>query len=345
LLAEPAEPDVPVVDEVRPGIWALPLPIPGPLRYVYVYLVTVDGGLVLIDGGWDSDEAFAALETGLAAISCNLSDVTGMLFTHAHPDHYGLARRVVDATGAWTALHAADAAALERLANRSAAKDDTRQWLRELGVGADERPAVEEALAAFANGPRPPAPTRTIADGQVFGVSSGTLVAMHTPGHAPGHVCFVHQQAGIVFAGDHVLSKTTPHVSSHPGSPPNPLEDYLGSLRRVLPLGDLLTLPGHEQRVPIAGRARDIMDHHERQLRSIEAILRSDSATTAEIASQMKWSTPWQRLGPVDRYLAMCEALAHVAVLEERNVLEQTSSGPMRWRATSRPEAGVTADA
>ena len=47
--------ELPPVEEVRPGLWSIPVPMPGnPLRYILVYaLATADGRLALIDTGWN----------------------------------------------------------------------------------------------------------------------------------------------------------------------------------------------------------------------------------------------------------------------------------------------------
>ena len=42
-----------------------------------------------------------------------MTDVRGVLVTHIHPDHYGLAGRIREASGAWIALHPADAALIQ----------------------------------------------------------------------------------------------------------------------------------------------------------------------------------------------------------------------------------------
>ena len=42
-----------------------------------------------------------------------MSDVRAVMVTHIHPDHYGLAGRVREASGAWIGLHPADAVMLE----------------------------------------------------------------------------------------------------------------------------------------------------------------------------------------------------------------------------------------
>jgi glyoxylase-like metal-dependent hydrolase (beta-lactamase superfamily II) len=41
-----------------------------------------------------------------------------------------------------------------------------------------------------------------LGDGQVIEVAGTRLVAVHTPGHAPGAVCFVAEELGCVFTGD-----------------------------------------------------------------------------------------------------------------------------------------------
>ena len=48
--------------EVAPGLYQLKVPMPGPLEYVLSYLFPSDGGYTLVDPGWPSDDAFAALE-------------------------------------------------------------------------------------------------------------------------------------------------------------------------------------------------------------------------------------------------------------------------------------------
>ncbi|HEV3213279.1 MAG TPA: MBL fold metallo-hydrolase, partial [Acidimicrobiales bacterium] len=104
---------VPPVERVRPGLWSIPVPLPdSPLRYVLVYALELDSGVALIDAGWDTPEAWTALCTGLAVAGGTVADVRAVIVTHIHPDHYGLAGRVREASGAWVGLHPADAALL-----------------------------------------------------------------------------------------------------------------------------------------------------------------------------------------------------------------------------------------
>src|SRR3712207_5936704 len=113
---------LPPVEQVRAGLWSIPVPIPhNPLRYVSVHAFALDGGgLGLLDTGWESDEGWAALTGGLSSIGAGIADGRGVLVTHLHFDHLGLAARVREATGAWIAMHPADAHAVARLTTAGA---------------------------------------------------------------------------------------------------------------------------------------------------------------------------------------------------------------------------------
>ena len=110
---------LPPVERLRPGMWTIPVPLPNnSLRYVFVYLFETERGAYLVDAGWNTEDAYAALTAGLAVAGYAIGDVRGVLVTHIHPDHYGLAGRIREASGAWIALHPADAALAAVAADR-----------------------------------------------------------------------------------------------------------------------------------------------------------------------------------------------------------------------------------
>jgi Metallo-beta-lactamase superfamily len=87
------------------------VPLPNnSLRYVFVCLFETERAADLVDAGWNTEDAYAALAAGLDVAGYAIGDVRGVLVTHIHPDHYGLAGRIREAAGAWVALHPADAA-------------------------------------------------------------------------------------------------------------------------------------------------------------------------------------------------------------------------------------------
>jgi hydroxyacylglutathione hydrolase len=91
--------------------------------------------------------------------------VRAILCTHAHDDHVRVAPALGRAVGAPVLLHPADL-----------------------------------PLWRLTHGDLPP--DGDLADGQEMTVAGTTLLVLHTPGHAPGAVCFYAEELGVVFTGD-----------------------------------------------------------------------------------------------------------------------------------------------
>ena len=77
---------------------------------VNFYLIEDGSGVTLVDTGLPSH--YDALVTALIGLGRSLDDVRGILLTHAHPDHLGLAERLREETGATVWVSAADASML-----------------------------------------------------------------------------------------------------------------------------------------------------------------------------------------------------------------------------------------
>jgi glyoxylase-like metal-dependent hydrolase (beta-lactamase superfamily II) len=331
----PENPVLPPVEQVVPGLWSVPVPIPGnPLRYVLAYAFEVPGGVVLVDPGWNAAEALDALEAGLGSFGAKLEDVLGVLVTHLHPDHYGLAGRVREVSGAWVGLHPADAALIPA---RYQDVDDLLEriagWLAQTGAPADDLAELRDAsmqLRRFVVVTRPDVP---LADGDRPEVPGWRLRAVHTPGHTPGHLCFVEERTGVVLTGDHVLPTISPNIARHPQAGPDPLADYLSSLERLRRFGSGLALPGHQWRFDrLAERIEELLAHHEQRLDAVEAAVASGAQTIWEVATRTAWSRPWPEIHGFMRRAALGETAAHLVHLEGRGRLERTGASPLRWR-------------
>ncbi len=125
------------VSEVYPGIFRIPLPMPGPLREVHVYLIKGDDGHLLVDGGWEAPENWADLWSGLGEAGVTLAPgaIRRMLITHVHVDHIGMARRVKATFGAEILMHAYEQVFLgPRYAEPQALLTQMNQWLKINGV-------------------------------------------------------------------------------------------------------------------------------------------------------------------------------------------------------------------
>src|SRR4051795_7568444 len=93
-----------------------------PIGWTQTYLLESSDGPYLVDTGWNHDDAWADLVSGLVACGTSVEEVRGVLVTHHHPDHLGLVGRVRDASGCWVGMHDADTDLVRR--HRAILSDD-----------------------------------------------------------------------------------------------------------------------------------------------------------------------------------------------------------------------------
>lgn len=322
--------------DIGGGVWSVPVPIPGnPLGYTLVYAIESPGGPVLVDAGWNDPDAWRALRDGLTTIGMDVREVAGVVVTHFHPDHAGLAGRVREESGGWIAMHEADVAFIREF--REAARDGVHPAFRTdmlRRAGADDQDVAEMA----GHRPDPPAlPDRELRDGDLVDLPNRKLRTIWTPGHSPGHICLHLEDANRLFTGDHVLPGITPHIGIYPydREDMDPLGDFLASLERIAALGDVEALPAHEWIFPDAAkRASRIRDHHEDRLTDLSRLLTTDPLTIWQVAARMTWNRPWADLPPMLRGMAAGEAAAHLRTLEARGLISRvTGAIPVRFVA------------
>ena len=116
---------------------------------------------------------------------------------------------------------------------------------------------------------------RAIDEGDTIALDGPTpmvLEPMHTPGHAPGHLCFFEPASGSLIAGDMVASVGTILVEPRDGD----MQQYLASLERMRALAPRQLLPAHG--LPIADACERLafyVQHRLARERKVEQALRS----------------------------------------------------------------------
>lgn len=325
------------------------MPIPGnPLGHVWCYAIGSSDGLLLLDPGWDSPESLSALQDALTRLGTGLQDVVGVLVTHIHADHYGLAGRIRELSGAWIALHPADADLLEaRYDDPGVLLDEVETWLRQLGAPPSDIEGLRSSSMEVREFVRTALPDKLIEDRETIPVEGSELVAVHTPGHTPGHLCFVDPRRRLAFTGDHVLPRISPNVARHPQSTEYPLDDFLASLAAMLPYSDFLALPGHEWRFHgLGARILELEEHHAKRLDEVQGLLLAGAQTAWEVTVELSWSRPWSETEGFMRRAALGEAHAHLVTLERAGQARAEDGFPIRWRPPPHmlPQAVATRD-
>jgi len=191
--------------ELHPGVNVLPLRAPTlpPATTQNCYLLDGDPILV-VDPGTPRAEEWLALDHTLRTMTHDGRAVVVVL-THHHADHVGAAQHVKLEFGATVLAHAATQDRLPRRLVDEAIEDG-----HEFDLG-------------------------------VWGARPWRVRAMHTPGHAPGHLALRDERWGAIFAGDLVSGVSTILVDPEEGD----MAEYMRSLQRCADLKPPIVLPGH----------------------------------------------------------------------------------------------------
>ena len=309
---------MPPVEEVRRGVWSIPVPFPGnPMRYTIAYLLAGDGEAAVVDPGWDSDEGWATLKAGLAAAGVAPSDITGVVVTHYHPDHLGMAARLRAGGRAWMALGEHEPVPLQFSANLADfVAGDLAQYTA-WGVPAELLGAVTfrarmwEELRGIAE------PELRLPDRAALPVAGLDVRVLATPGHTPGHICLVDQRNQLILTGDHVLPRITPHVSLEAHGHDNPVADYLASLDAMAAGADMEVLPAHEYRFKgLPARVSELRAHTLERSREVAGVLAAGTARTVwDVARELTWSRGFDSLHRFTLRLALAETASHLVYL------------------------------
>ncbi|GAA4883570.1 MBL fold metallo-hydrolase [Saccharopolyspora cebuensis] len=306
--------------EVAAGVHRIPLPLPNDgLRAVNVYAIADGDALTLVDGGWALEESRDRLDRALRTLGAGLGDIRQFLVTHAHRDHYTQAIAVRREYGSTVRLGEGERATLRALRDPEHRSNRAQlALLAECGA----KPVLE-AVRAASRSPRAghfwEEPDEWIGETTDVGLPDRPLRALATPGHTRGHLVFLDEAHGLMFAGDHVLPHITPSIGFEQAPGPLPLRDYLDSLRLVRALPDMRLLPAHG---PVTGsvhaRVDELLDHHDGRLAASADVVERGADTAYAAARGLTWTRRERALDDLDPYnqmLAVLETKAHLDVL------------------------------
>ncbi len=177
--------------------------------------------------------------------------VRWVLLTHTHPDHWPAAEKIRKKTGAIVAGNA-------------------------------PFPKADEVTLSL---------DLVLGDGDTIDGTEFRLEALHTPGHAPNHLCFLLDEERALFTGDHVLNGTTTVVNPQRGGD---MVQYLKSLDRLRKLKRVARIcPGHGDVIDDPQAVLDeYVAHRKLRERQILKLLKAEPRTIKRIVDALYTDTP-----------------------------------------------------
>jgi recombination protein RecT len=161
-------------------------------------------------------------------------------------------------------------------------------------------------------------PDHALADSQTLVLQAAavslTLMALHTPGHASNHVCFMLLEDGLLFSGDHILNGSTTVIDPPDGN----MGEYLESLDKLTSActhhGAQFILPAHGYVIGDAQQAiAKLKLHRLAREAKIMAVMRADPKGSMDDWVALAYDDVPPRVWPV----AKRSLLAHIQRIEQ----------------------------
>ncbi|MHB8126859.1 MAG: MBL fold metallo-hydrolase [Desulfitobacteriaceae bacterium] len=298
----------------------LEIPTPFSIGPVNVYIVNAEP-LTLIDTGLQTAEAENALNAGLNGLGYSMKDIRRVFITHGDYDHSGLARRISEVSGATVYIHPLEKLKMTGWVNFISRKADV---LRAGGVPLQVLDEVIMNISLMGEvlvkelGDYTP-----LIGGEVIPFDGFELEVLHTPGHAPGHLCLFHREQGILLAGDTLLADITPNPQigldqTAQDGRLKTLKQYMHSLNILeeLPINKVFT--GHGRPINnIKKRIAEIKEHHCLRSKRIAEIIITYPLSPYQLALEL-----YNELDAFNSLLGVSEVWGHLDMLQEAGVVK-----------------------
>jgi glyoxylase-like metal-dependent hydrolase (beta-lactamase superfamily II) len=311
-------------ERVIRGLWRLRLPLPlTGVPHVNAWALATGSGITLVDCGMHEPGSLAQLEYAMAQVGLALDQVTDLVITHAHVDHWGQALPVVERTGCTVWMHPDHRHGSVVATDPEAAVESSIEIGRQSGAS---EAAIQQFIERARSRPSGLAgiveADHHLRDGVVLDSDLGVWQVHETPGHAPSHISLYQPEHRVLLSGDHLLGRVSLYFDY--GWTPDPIGEFLRSLDRVEGFGARLCVAGH-------GRPFNDVQAHIRWTRELVAErlqivrmgLRGRSLPAFDVAALIHG----EQLTPITAGWRLNETLCYLRHLELEGAVERVSDG------------------
>ncbi|GAB4416983.1 MAG: MBL fold metallo-hydrolase [Anaerolineales bacterium] len=286
-----------------------------PNFWAHAYLVQAKGWTVLIDTGSGSDISNEDLKEGFAHAGVSFADLTHILLTHGHIDHYGGLGFLRAHTAAKIGVHELDLSTITTHEARLVLLSRKLEtFLAQAGLPGERR---AELLSMYRFTKKFHRSVPVDFTYQAQNMQIGPFALLHVPGHCAGHVSI--KLDDVIFCGDLVLEKVTPHQSPEDLLPFMGLHHYLESLSvfERWTNGASLILNGHDNSIEnLPSRIAEIRANISRRVAQVQDAL-SEARTIAQVTEQV-----YGEMNGYNALLVIEKIGAYVEFLVQRGLVE-----------------------
>jgi glyoxylase-like metal-dependent hydrolase (beta-lactamase superfamily II) len=327
-------------------VYRIKIDVPFAVKFVCLYLFKLNDQYILIDAGLNMGNWSKLLFSAFNDLNITIGDIDYCFITHNHLDHIGLVKtlkrknpnlKVVmnDITHKILRWETNDSTMEELKSEAKKAAD----LMIKYGISEEQGKRVVQFFTFWPKLLRYQKPDVIVRDNERF---LDDLEIIWTPGHSFGHTCIFNTKKRYLFAGDHILSRITPHIGNflipntlkdeyEKYNYDNILEHYLNSLDRIDKLNTKIILPAHQDIIYNPHeRILEIKKHHENRLSEISSLIKDKPMTPFKI-SQVHFGTD---LDEMNSFMALSEVLGHLVYLENQGTAQKSEkSGKIYYKS------------
>jgi glyoxylase-like metal-dependent hydrolase (beta-lactamase superfamily II) len=311
------------VRAVQPGLLRARMPLPFPPGHVNIWFLEHEGGWMAVDTSVSNRAARELWDRLLASPELGGKPLTGLLVTHFHPDHIGLAGWLCGRFGVlphMTRIEWLMARALwydsgphmmaQQVAHYARAGCPAEYLVFVEGRGALYQRAVGELPRSF----------HALRDGRPVRIGGTEWTVVTGAGHAPDMATLHSAERNVLVSADQILPRISPYIGLHPGEPEaDPLGDFLSSNGRFRALPeDVLVLPSHGEPFRGLHRRLDALAAHHAERLDVLADACREPRTAFEAAGVL-FPRATQEMAQMG--FTVGETLAHLRRLERQGRL------------------------
>lgn len=332
--------DTPTPQQFIPTLHCITIPTPFSVGAVNVYLFQpAQSGehLTLFDVGpyWPNSEQ--ALIEGLETLGYSKKDVEQIVISHSHPDHYGLAGKLVRESGAIILSHPfnREIMSVGTGSSRPGTEYFYHEWLSQTGLPISQIETISHNRETSHEYSLPIDIDVELNEGDVLPLGGEDWTVLSTPGHSAGLICLFQPRLGVLLSSDHLIGRINSNPVIEPpagefSQRPKQLVQYLAQLERIDNLKPVIAFSGHD--LPIQDVSRLIHDRlafHQKRAEQIWEVLAKGPACVYELARRM-YDT--DKLPPVHLFLALSIVQGYLDLLETQGRVASKPDGSInRW--------------